>query len=244
MGNIANKSTKAGILGTVLYLSYAAPALAQGMPVHDNASLIQQIQQVKQAVEIIEQGKRQIAEAKKLYDDLNGLTDISQLAQQLKSDALRQLDTSGGALGSHASGDFEGIGAVRARADEAYRDIIGSLGQGANDNERRYDGAFDYSARRIATDIAVAENIGAAVQSRQSGLEQLRDRLASAGTAKEVQDLSARLQAESALMANDQMRLEAIDRAAQAAQDARAAKARAARQKGAREDQAYFRGER
>lgn len=232
-----------GLAAAALCMSAATPATAQGIPVHDSSSLIQQIQQVKQAVEIINQGKQQIAEAKKLYDDLNGLTDIPQLAQQLKTDALRELDSGSGSLGTYAAGDFTGIGEGRARAQQTYKEILGVLGQGAGPGDERFNERYDYSARRIATDTALADNIGAAAQSRQAGLEQLRERLASASSAKEVQDLTARLQAESALMANDAMRLEAIDRAIAAQQAARAAKARAARQNSAREEQAYFRGE-
>ena len=69
-------------------LLFAAPmpALAQGIAVHDSANLIQQINAVRQAIQVVAQGKQQIAEAQKLYQDLNKLTDIPQLAQRLKSD--------------------------------------------------------------------------------------------------------------------------------------------------------------
>lgn len=64
------------LLGATLLFAAPLPAFAQGMPVHDSASLIQQINTVRQTIEMVEQGKEQIAEAQKLYEDLNKLTDI------------------------------------------------------------------------------------------------------------------------------------------------------------------------
>ena len=81
------------LLSATLLFAAPLPAFAQGMPVHDSASLIQQINTVRQALQMVEQGNEQIAEAQKLYQDLNKLTDIPALAQQLKTDALRELDT-------------------------------------------------------------------------------------------------------------------------------------------------------
>ena len=72
--------------------------------------------------------KQQIAEAQKLYQDLNKLTDIPQLAQQLKSDALRELDISGGSLEGFGNGNLDVVGAGRAKADAVYRDLLKQLG--------------------------------------------------------------------------------------------------------------------
>ena len=81
------------LLSATLLIAAPLPAFAQGMPVHDSASLIQQINTVRQTIQMVQQGKEQIAEAQRLYEDLNKLTDIPTLAQQLKTDALRELDT-------------------------------------------------------------------------------------------------------------------------------------------------------
>jgi Type IV secretion system proteins len=98
------RMTKA--LCATLLIAAPLPAFAQGMPVHDSASLIQQINAVRQALQVVAQGKQQIAEAQKLYQDLNKLTDIPGLAQQLKSDALRELDISGGSLEGFGNGNL------------------------------------------------------------------------------------------------------------------------------------------
>ena len=74
----------------------------------------------------------------------------------------------------------------------------------------------------------VADSRLAAVTSRTEGLDQLRNRLTTATTAKEVGDLTARLQLESAAMQNDQLRLQAIALQQQAQARARAAEGKAA----------------
>lgn len=216
------------------------PALAQGIAVHDSANLIQQINAVRQAIQVVAQGKQQIAEAQKLYQDLNKLTDIPQLAQQLKSDALRDLDISGGALEGFGNGNLDVVGAGRAKADAVYRDLLGRLGLSGSEQSRA---AYDLNARNIGINAGLAENMGAAATSRAEGLGQLRSRLASAATAKEVDDLTARLQLESAAMQNDQLRLAAIALQQQAQERQRAAAGQAALAQKLDEASRYYRGQ-
>jgi type IV secretion system protein VirB5 len=212
-------------LSMALLFAAPLPAFAQGIAVHDSANLIQQINAVRQALQIVAQGEQQITEAQKLYQDLNKLTDIPQLAQQLESDALRELDTSGGSLEGFGNGNLNVVGAGRAKADTVYRDLLNQLGLSGSETSRA---AFDLNARNIGIQAGLAENIGAAVTSRTEGLDQLRHRLTTATTAKEIGDLTARLQLESAAMQNDQLRLQAIALQQQAQERARAAAGQAA----------------
>jgi type IV secretion system protein VirB5 len=212
-------------LSATILFAAPLPAIAQGIAVHDSANLIQQINSVRQTIQVVAQGKEQIAEAQKLYQDLNKLTDIPQVAQQLKSDALRELDTSEGSLEGFGNGDLDVVGAGRAKADAVYRDLLKQLGLSGSEQSRA---AFDLNARNIGIQAGLAENIGAAVTSRTEGLDQLRTRLSTAATAKEVGDLTARLQLESAAMQNDQLRLQAIALQQQAQERARAAAGQAA----------------
>jgi type IV secretion system protein VirB5 len=215
-------------------------ASAQGIPVHDNANLLQQIQAVRQALQVVAQGKQQIAEAQKLYQDLNRLTDIPRIAQQLKTDALRQLNTSGESLQGFGTGNLDVVGAGRAKADAVYRGLLDRLGLGGSEQSRA---AFDLNARNIGIQAGLADDIGTAVTSRAQGLDQLRSRLASAGTAKEVADLTARLQLESAAMQNDQLRLQAIALQQQAADRARALAGQAALTQKMEAANHYYRGQ-
>jgi type IV secretion system protein VirB5 len=216
------------------------PAYAQGIPVHDNANLLQQIQAVRQALQVVAQGKAQISEAQKLYQDLNKLTDIPRIAQQLKSDALRALDTSGGSLQGFGTGNLDVVGAGRAKADAVYRGLLDRLGLSGSEQSRA---AFDLNARNIGIQAGLADDIGTAVTSRAQGLDQLRSRLTTASTAKEVADLTARLQLESAAMQNDQLRLQAIALQQQAQDRTRAATAEADLAKRRATALSYYRGQ-
>lgn len=131
---------------------------AQGIPVHDNASLLQHIQTVRNAIQQVQNGKDQILQAKKLYDDLNKLTDVSRIANQLKSDALRQLDTGDLALPGFGNGNLNVVGALRGKADKVYQDLIGRLGQGTSKGIRD---AFDLDARNIGIQSALDRSTGA-----------------------------------------------------------------------------------
>jgi type IV secretion system protein VirB5 len=232
------KLTKA-LCATLLFAA-PFPAFAQGIAVHDSANLIQQINAVRQAIQVVAQGKQQIAEAQKLYQDLNKLTDIPGLAKQLKSDALRELDISSGALEGFGNGNLDVVGAGRAKADAVYRDLLNQLGLSGSEASRA---AFDLNARNIGIQAGLAENIGSAVTSRTEGLDQLRTRLSTATTAKEVGDLTARLQLESAAMQNDQLRLQAIALQQQAQERARAAAGQAALAQKLDTASRYYRGQ-
>ena len=216
------------------------PAFAQGIPVHDNANLLQQINAVRQAIQVVAQGKAQIAEAQKLYQDLNKLTNIPQLAQTLKTDALRELDTSAQGLQGFATGNLDVVGAARTKANKVYQDLLAQLGTGGS---QQYRQSFDLDARNIGIQSALADNVGAAVTSRAQGLDELRARLGTAVTAKEVADLTARLQLESAAMANDQLRLQAITMQQDAQARIRAAAGKAALVQSREAANRYFRGE-
>ena len=227
-------------LSATLLLAAPVSAFAQGLPVHDSANLLQQINAVRQAVQIVAQGKEQIAEAQKLYQDLNKLTDIPQLAQKLKTDALRQLDTSSSSLEGFGNGNLNVVGAGRAKADAVYRGLLDKLGLSGSEQSRA---GFDLNARNIGINAGLAENIGTAVTSRTQGLDQLRTRLTTASTAKEVGDLTARLQLESAAMQNDQLRLQAIALQQQALERARAAEGQAALAQKLDAASRYYRGQ-
>ncbi|GAA5063688.1 P-type DNA transfer protein VirB5 [Erythrobacter westpacificensis] len=205
---------------SALALSVSSPAMAQGIPVFDSSSLLKQIEQIRNTMQMIEQGRQQIAEAQRLYNDLNKLTDISSIADQLKSDSLRTLGVDVNSLERMARGDFgAGNSGYSVRSNAIYQDLMERIGA-VPDNAR---GGAEQNARMIAMDKAMAQGMGEAAMSRGEGLEELRARLATASTAKEVADLQARIQLETAAMMNDQLRVEAMERARKAEAGARLA---------------------
>ena len=200
------KAIALALSGSALML--AGSAHAQGIPVHDVGSILQQIEQVKQGVQVIQQGADQIREAQKLYQDLNKMTDIGNDAQQLKNDVLRTSNVSSTSLDGYTNGDLNVVGGLRGKANDVYQDLIGRGSQTMTAEQRT---AYEQGAREAAVSTGLASNVGDAVTSRRQGLEQLRSRLASANSAAERADMSARLQLEQAQMMNDQMALQAIE---------------------------------
>ncbi len=186
----------------------AGAAHAQGIPVHDVSSILQQIEQVRQGVQVIQQGAAQIQEAQKLYQDLNKMTDIGNVAQQLKNDVLRTSNVSSSSLDGYTNGDLNVVGGLRGKANDVYQDLIGRGSQSMTADQRA---AYERGSREAAVTTGLAGNVGDAVTSRRQGLEELRSRLASANSAAERADMSARLQLEQAQMMNDQMALQAIE---------------------------------
>ena len=200
------KAIALALSGSALML--AGSAHAQGIPVHDVSSILQQIEQVRQGVQVIQQGAAQIQEAQKLYQDLNKMTDIGNVAQQLKNDVLRTSNVSSSSLDGYTNGDLNVIGGLRGRANDVYQDLIGRGSQNMTADQRA---AYERGSREAAVTTGLASNVGDAVTSRRQGLEELRSRLASANSAAERADMSARLQLEQAQMMNDQMALQAVE---------------------------------
>ncbi|KTT69111.1 type IV secretion system protein [Sphingomonas sanguinis] len=189
-------------------LTLAGSAHAQGIPVHDVGSILQQIEQVKQGVQVIQQGADQIREAQKLYQDLNKMTDIGNVAQQLKNDVLRTSNVSSSSLDGYTTGDLNVVGGLRGKANDVYQDLIGRGSQTMTADQRA---AYEQGSRQAAVTTGLAGNVGDAVTSRRQGLEALRSRLNASTSAAERADMSARLQLEQAQMMNDQMALQAIE---------------------------------
>jgi type IV secretion system protein VirB5 len=186
----------------------AGSAHAQGIPVIDASSIVQQIEQVRQGVQVLQQGAAQIQEAQKLYQDLNKATDIGNIANRLKNDVLRTSNVSSGNLDGYMNGNIDVVGGLRGKANEVYQELLGRVPQSATAEQRA---AYEAGARQAGVASGLASNVGDAVTSRREGLEELRTRLNGATSAAERADMSARLQLEQAQMMNDQMGLQAIE---------------------------------
>jgi type IV secretion system protein VirB5 len=204
MGNL--KVFAVALAGSASML--AGSAHAQGIPVIDTSSIVQQIEQVRQGVQVLQQGAAQIQEAQKLYQDLNKATDIGNIANRLKSDVLRTSNVSSNSLGGYTTGDLNVVGGLRGKANEVYQDLIGRVSPTATAEQRA---ASEQGAREAAVTTGLASNVGDAVTSRREGLEELRTRLNGSTSAAERADMTARLQLEQAQMMNDQLALQAIE---------------------------------
>lgn len=200
--------------GSALILAGTAHAQFGGI-VHDPTAFARQLQELNQARQtfaeaqkIVAQSREQINEAQRLYQDLNKMTDIGNVAQQLKNDVLRTSNVSSGSLDGYTSGDLNVVGGLRGKANDVYQDLIGRGSQTMTAEQRA---TYEQGSREAAVTTGLAGNVGDAVTSRRQGLEQLRGRLNASTSAAERADMSARLQLEQAQMMNDQMALQAIE---------------------------------
>lgn len=195
------------VMGASL-LTCMGSAHAQGIPVTDTRSLFQQLEQVRQGVSMLAQGADQLQQARDLYRDLNKATDIGRVADSLHTDAMRELNVSSGSLDGYANGDLNVIGRLRGRSDSVFQGLMGQLSSDASESARA---SYETGARQAAVTAGLAGSVGDSVTSRREGLEELRSRLASANSAAERADMSARLQLEQAQMSNDMMALQAVE---------------------------------
>jgi len=226
------------LLATVTLALWAGPAHAQ-LTVIDPAAIAKQVEQIRQTMQMIEQGKEQIAEAQRLYNDLNKLTDIPSVAIQLGKDGLRTIGVTDSLTDLSSGRASSGNSAIGQKAQAYYQRFLrpSDSGAAATPAERAYRDAMEATGNRIATSAAVADITGEAVQSRAAGLGELQARLGTATTAKEVQDLQARIALEQAQASNDDTRLRALEMtqrvAAATRAQARTDAGRAARQRDA-----------
>lgn len=202
------------LVGAALLCAGTAHAQLGGI-VFDPRALAQQLksfeqlrQQVLAAKTQVDQGLQQIAQAKQLYQSVNDATNISNIANRLKTDALRTSNVSSTSLDGYTSGDLNVVGGLRGKANDVYQELMGRVPADASDASRT---AAEQGAREAAVTTGLAGNVGDSVTSRRQGLEELRTRLAGATTASERADMSARLQLEQAQMMNDQIALNAIE---------------------------------
>lgn len=205
----------AGLLVGIALLGTGTAQAQLGGIVFDPRAFAQQLQQLNQARQQvlaaktqIDQGLQQIQQAKQLYQSVNDATNISNIANRLKTDALRTSNVSSSNLDGFTNGNLDVVGGLRGKANDVYRDLMGRVPADASDASRT---AAEQGAREAAVTTGLAGNVGDSVTSRRQGLEELRSRLVTATTASERADMSARLQLEQAQMMNDQMALQAVE---------------------------------
>jgi type IV secretion system protein VirB5 len=187
-------------------MAIAQPAFAGGVPVIDATAIANS--KAEFAKEIAQMVK-ELEEAKRLYDAVNGLTDMADIAGALNDPDVREL------LGPEAMSI--------ASALDVNIDDLGDLSDAANgyldhtqvtasevSAEDFYRQELDRIGARSARDAAVGDRIVQSADDRLAGLERLRQAIGGASTQKEVNALQARLQVESAMLQNDTNRIQGL----------------------------------
>jgi len=202
-----------GAVGLVLTIAFTLPAHAQQV-VYDPSAVGKLIEQARTELQQLEQLKAQLAQGKQLYDAFNHASDVNSVASLLSAPPLRALLPDAQLFIGAAKGDLGALGQIGARAarirsqSRLYTPLAGDA-QGE---------ALEATGARAARDLALGETVADAGAQRLIGLQQLQTALGTAPNVRALMDIQARLTAEQAMIANDQMRLQGLAMA-QAAED-------------------------
>ncbi|UZX44974.1 P-type DNA transfer protein VirB5 (plasmid) [Agrobacterium sp. 13-2099-1-2] len=194
-----------GVLLSAVLMLAAEGASGQGIPVNDQAAIAKQIESIAQLKSQLDALNEQIGQARQLYGSLNKLTDMADVAEVLNDPAIRKalpsdfaaikglLKGNGtGVFGDSASRFLEGNSTYRTDADDFYAQELSQL------------------QNKNAGQMSLGEQIYDAATKRINGIDQLRGKISTAGDAKEIADLQARLQAEQAFLQTDVLRMEGL----------------------------------
>ncbi len=200
-----------GVLLSAVLMLAAEGASGQGIPVNDQAAIAKQIESIAQLKSQLDALNEQIGQARQLYGSLNQLTDMADVAEVLNDPAIRKalpsdfaaieglLKGNGtGVFGDSASRFLEGNSTYRTDADDFYAQELSRL------------------QNKNAGQMSLGEQIYDAATKRIVGIDQLRGKISTAGDAKEIADLQARLQAEQAFLQTDVLRMEGLKMVQQA----------------------------
>lgn len=183
----------------------SAPAAAQ-VVVHDPAAYGSLLQQAQTALNQLNELRAQVAEAKRLYEGFNQISNVNDLAAVMASPQLRAFVPEIDAYVAAATGDFSDLGEI-GQAAETIRKAHRLFTPAPSDP---LGPDMEQAGDRAARDLALGREIAKVGAQRLEGLEELTSALDSAGNARAVMDIQARLAAEQAMIANDQMRLQGL----------------------------------
>ncbi|MEH7844739.1 P-type DNA transfer protein VirB5 [Rhizobium laguerreae] len=186
-------------------------AFAQGIPVIDETAIAKQIESITQLKSQLDALNQQLQQAQQLYASLNKVTNMADVAGLLNDPSIRKalpqdfddieglLKGSGtGAIATSASKFLENNSTYRTDANDFYAQELAR------------------AQNRNAGQMSLGQQIYDAATKRIDGIDQLRQQISSAGDAKDIADLQARLQAETAFLQTDVLRMQALQMVQQA----------------------------
>ena len=190
---------------------YAGSAGAQGIPVIDKTAILRWASQLKAMKEQFDALNQQIAQAEQLYGSLNKLTNMADVASLLNNPSIRKalpqnfasvenlLDGNGsGVFGDAASKFLEGNSTYQTSANDFYAQELARI------------------QNRNAGQMTLGQQIYEAATKRIDGIDQLRQQISSAIDSKDIADLQARIQVESAFLQTDLLRMQGLQMVQQA----------------------------
>lgn len=199
------KTPITAVLAVITLELFARPAGAQVI-VYDPTSYASLLQQAQTALSQLNTLRSQVTQAQRLYDGFNNASNVNSLATLMATPAIRGFLPDITAFTAAATGDVSGLGPLGQRAAairQANRLYTPVPGDAAGQD-------LEQAGDRAARDLALGQQTASVGAERLTGLKQLTAALDSAPDARAVLDLQARIAAEHAMIANDQMRLQGL----------------------------------
>lgn len=192
-------------LAAGLALAAGHSAQAQGIPVIDNTAIAQHIQQLAELRSQLEQAKAIYDKAAELHESFNQITDMGDLAGLLNDPSFQQylpqeFSQYADAVDGLLQGNIEGLA---SQYDYYSR-------EGASPANDFYYQELQRRRGETYQDMAVGEVVYDQASQRLEELNQFKDALSTASTPKEVMDLQARIQTESAILQNEVLRMQGL----------------------------------
>ena len=184
------------------------PALSfaqQGVPVFDAGAIAKHVEQIGKLTEQIKTMEAQLTQAKQLYESFNKLTDVNDIASLLSSEEFRKhLPKEFGEIEKLVSGGGGSLAGIVDRYLDQNRAYQGG------DANSFYRTELDRIARQTGAKHSIGQSVYDTASKRIDGLEELRQKITASKDAKDVLDLSARIQAEQALLQNEVLRMQGL----------------------------------
>lgn len=199
------------VLATVTLLASVGLADAQGIPVTDQAAIAKQIESIAQLKSQLDALNQQITQAQQLYGSLNKITNMADVASMLNDSSIRKaLPQDFNAIESLFTGSGSGV-----FGDSAAKFLEGNSTYRTNANDF-YAQELSRVQNKNAGQMSLGQQIYDAATKRIDGIDELRQKISSAADAKDIADLQARLQAESAFLQTDVLRMQGLQMVQQA----------------------------
>jgi type IV secretion system protein VirB5 len=186
-------------------------AQASGIPVIDAASLTKHIEQVVTLGKQLENAREQLGQLQELHGSLNKMTNMSDVAKLLNDPNIRRaLPDDFGQMEALLKGD------AGKYSDSYNRHLEENTIYQPQDANDFYAQELERVRKKNAGQMTVGEQMYQAATKRIDGIDELRKKISQSKDAKETLDLQARLQAESAYLQTDVLRMQALQTVQQA----------------------------
>lgn len=183
------------------------------------ARQFEQLTELKRQVETLTShlkvAQDQLNQAKQLYDSFNKRTNANDVGALLNTPQFRkvlpqQFSDIERLVAGQGGGNF---------ADAIDRYLSQNRAYAGNSGNSYYQSEHDRIARQTGAKHSMGQAVYDTASQRIDALEELRTRISTATDVKETLDLSARLQAEQALLQNDVLRMQGLAMIQQARMD-------------------------